>query len=315
MLKNPPVTITLNPAIDETVLLGNLKIGEVNRSRFSQTQAGGKGTNVSRMLSQYGISNLATGFLGADNRGHFTNLFAHNQIEDAFIQIPGKTRSCIKIVCESTRQTTDINLPGLSPSPAAKAQFSERIQRLIFPGRWFVLAGSLPPGLDLEFFTHIIQTLKQGGALVAVDSSGDPLKAAIEQKVDLIKPNEHELAEIWKHPLSDFSEKVEAAKELQQNHVPRVILSLGKKGALFLSPEQTLLASVMPVEVVSTVGAGDALLSGYLAGVLNEESHEDCARLATVFASSNLENVERTLPPPAEILRRLAKVQIIRLSE
>ncbi len=312
--ENPPVTLTLNPAIDETIFLDRLQVGEVNRSRRLHSQAGGKGINVSRMLSQYGIPGIASGFLGGDNPELFTALFQYHHIQDEFIRIPGKTRTGFKIVCGSTQQTTDINSPGLTPSKSARDALLEKINNLIRPGRWFVLAGSLPEGLDMDFFCQLIETLKKGGALVAVDTSGAPLKLAIEHKVDLIKPNGHELAEVWGHPLQSFTEKVEAARELQKSKVPRVILSLGSEGAVFLSPEAENMASAAPVKVVSTVGAGDALLSGYLAGVLSERSAMDCARLATVFAWCNLENVERILPPHATLLERMQRVQIQPLS-
>lgn len=308
--ENSPVTITLNPAIDETVFLDRLLIGEVNRSRRRHVLAGGKGVNVSRMLCSYGIPTTATGFLGEENQELHTRFFQENQIGDAFVRIPGETRTGIKMICESTRQTTDINFPGLEPSRGARDVLKKRIRMMVRPGRWFVLAGSLPRGLGVDFFEELIVLLKQGGALVAVDTSGDPLRVAVGQKVELVKPNGHELAELFNRPLQSFSEKLEAARDLQQTGVSRVILSLGGEGALFLSPGNQLRAGAPPVKVVSTVGAGDALLAGYLAGVTGGKTAADCARLAMVFAWSNLENVERRLPSHKEILERMAVIQL-----
>ncbi|MDF3130641.1 1-phosphofructokinase [Kiritimatiellaeota bacterium B1221] len=313
--EHSPVTITLNPAIDETVFLDQFRVGEVNRSQRLHVQAGGKGINVSRMLSSFGIPTIATGFLGKENKEIYKNFLDKKKVGDAFVWIPGETRTGIKIVSERTRQTTDINFPGLEPSLAALDEFETKIRKLIRPGRWFVLAGSLPRGLGIDFFEELIVLLKRGGALVAVDTSGDPLRVAVEQGVDLVKPNEHELAEVLDRPLHSFSEKVEAALDLQQNRVPRVILSLGSEGALFLSPEKQLMASAPPVKVVSTVGAGDALLSGYLAGILGGETAMDCARLATVFAWSNLENIERKLPSREKLRERLSQIQVQTLSK
>jgi 1-phosphofructokinase len=309
------VTITLNPAIDETVFVDQLRVGEVNRARGLHFQPGGKGINVSRMLSGFGIETAATGFLGKVNGEIYKRLFEEKTIEDEFVWTPGRTRTGIKIVSESARQTTDINFPGFEPSLAALEEFEARIRKMIQPGRWFVLAGSLPKGLGIDFFEELIVMLKRGGARVAVDTSGESLNVAIEHGVDLIKPNEHELAEVLKCSLSSFSEKVEAALELQRTKVSRVILSLGSEGALFATSEKQLMASAPPVKVVSTVGAGDALLSGYLAGVLTGVTPVECARLATVFAWCNLENVERRLPSREEILERLPQIQVQSLSK
>jgi len=316
MKKNmEPVTVTLNPAIDETIFLDQLKVGSVNRALMLHRQAGGKGINVSRMLHQFGIPTIATGFLGKDNGDIYKKFFRGKKIADEFIWINGETRTGIKIVNESNRQTTDINFPGLEPTLEQLSDFENKIRKLIKPGRWFVLSGSLPRGVSVDFFEELIVLLKRGGALVAADTSGEALRVAIQSRVDLIKPNEHELAEVLGQPLKDFSAKVKAAIKLQKEKVPYVVLSLGSEGALFITPEKGLKASAPPVKVISTVGAGDALLSGYLAGLVTGRSAMDCARLASVFAWCNLERVDRKLPPQTKIMERLAQIHVQTLSK
>lgn len=316
MKKNmEPVTVTLNPAIDETIFLDQLKVGSVNRALKLHRQAGGKGINVSRMLHQFGIPTIATGFLGKDNGDIYKKFFRGKKIADEFIWIAGETRTGIKIVNESNRQTTDINFPGLEPTLEQLNGFESKIRKLIKPGRWFVLSGSLPRGVSIDFFEELIVLLKRGGALVAADTSGEALRVAIQSKVDLIKPNEHELAEALGQPLKDFSAKVKAAIKLQKEKVPHVVLSLGSEGALFITPDKSLMSSAPPVKVISTVGAGDALLSGYLAGLVTGRSAMDCARLASVFAWCNLERVDRKLPPLAKIMERLAQINVQTLSK
>ena len=309
------VTVTLNPAIDQTVLLDRLQIGSVNRSRVSHRQPGGKGVNVSAMLGDYGISSTATGFLGLENPRLFKELFESKTIRDEFVWIPGETRTGIKIVDQSANETTDINFPGLSPSSSDLQQLREKLLKLIKPGRWFVIAGSLPVGVSLDFFGEILHLIKNGGAKIAVDTSGEALKIAIESGVDLIKPNHHELAEYLGRDLPDIASCAAAATRLQREKVPHVILSLGGQGALFITPECALIASAPPVKVVSTVGAGDSMLAGYLAGLTIRRSATDCARLATVFAWCSLENVRRELPSADQILARLPLIEVRLLSE
>lgn len=316
MEKNPDiVTLTLNPAIDQTVFLDHFRAGSVNRATRSTRQAGGKGVNVSSLLGQYGVPSIATGFLGRSNESIFKEHFKAKGVEDGFIRVAGETRTGIKIVDESTRETTDINFPGLEPSFADMRRFESKLRKLVRKDRWFVIAGSLPAGISVGFFEELMALLKQGGAKVAVDTSGEALRVAIDAGADLIKPNEHELAEYLGHDLKDFTAKASAALRIQKEKVPHVILSLGGEGALFISPEKALMAAAPPVKVVSTVGAGDSLVAGYLAGLVTGCSPGDRARLATVFAWSSLEDVTRTLPPAAEIQKRLHKIKVQPLSQ
>jgi len=309
------VTITLNPAIDQTVFVDRLNVGSVNRTTSHHRQTGGKGVNVSAMLGRYGISTTATGFLGKENPRLFTELFKQCDIRDEFIWIAGETRTGIKIVDHSTHETTDINFPGLEPTFADLQAFENKLRKLIKPDRWFVIAGSLPSGISVDFFEEILVLLKRGGAKVAVDTSGDALKVAIENRSDLVKPNEHELAEILGYPLTDFSTRVNAAVELQREKVEHVILSLGSEGALFINSEMALMASAPPVKVVSTVGAGDSMLAGYLAGLVSGEPASKRAQLASVFSWYALENINRQLPGREEVLKRLPQIKVQPLSK
>jgi len=304
------VTITFNPAIDQTVFLDRLEIGAVNRVTNFHRQAAGKGINVSSMLGDYGIPSVATGFLGQENQQLFNGLFERKPITDAFIRIPGETRTGIKMVDRSSNETTDINFHGLSPSFSDLQRFSENLHRLVMPGRWFVVAGSMPDGFSLDFFKEMLTMIKAGSAKIAADTSGEALEIAIRAGADLIKPNHRELAEYLGHELPDFSSRVEAAKKLQREKVPHVILSLGSEGALFITPGNALWAAAPPVNVVSTVGAGDSILAGYLAGLTTGADATGCAKLATVFAWSALEDVRRQLPAHAEIQNRLSHIRV-----
>lgn len=316
MEKQPDiVTVTLNPAIDQTVFIEKFVQGKVNRTSRHHLQAGGKGVNVSALLGYYGIPSIATGFLGKENDGVFKTLFRGSGVTDAFVRLPGETRTGIKIIDESTRETTDINFPGLGPAFGDLARFERKLKTLATEGRWFVVAGSLPSGLGIDFFVEILALLKSRGARIAVDTSGPALRAAIDGGADLIKPNEHELAEYLGTELVGFSEKAEAALEIQRTKVPHVILSLGGEGAIFVSPEKSVMASAPPVKVVSTVGAGDSLLAGYLAGLHSGLSPVERARLATVFAWSTLGNLTRELPGKETLSRMMTKIKVQPLSK
>jgi 1-phosphofructokinase len=308
------ITVTLNPAIDETVFLKHLRPGAVNRATSHHRQPGGTGVNVSAMLGGYGIATTATGFLGRENARLFEGLFAKGMIRDEFLRIDGETRVGIKIVEQSTRETTDLNFAGADPTAEELNELLEKLHDFSSPGTWFVIAGSLPAGVSLDFFGRVLEQLKLDGAKIAVDTSGEALKAAIECGVDIIKPNCHELEEILGCALPDRASQVAAALKLQRAKVPHVILSLGSEGALFVSPDGALLADPPPVAVVSTVGAGDSLLAGYLAGLVTGRGAEERARLATVFAWCALEHVSRSAPTAGMAQERMSRIGVHPLS-
>jgi 1-phosphofructokinase family hexose kinase len=267
------------------------------------------------MLGGYGIPSVAAGFLGKKNPDLFEELFAVRGVRDEFIRIDGETRIGIKIVARATRETTDINFPGLAPSEAALAALEETLRSLANPGSWFVLGGRLPDSVSPAYYENLLRMLKREGANIAVDTSGEALRLAIECGVDAVKPNHHELAEILGRELPDFASRADAAIRLQRERVPHVILSLGAEGALFVSPDGAFIAAPPPVEVVSTVGAGDSLLAGYLAGLATGLAAAERAKLATVFSWSALEDVRRHAPSPAEALARMARIEVRPLLE
>jgi len=304
------VTVTLNPAIDQTVFVEDLAPGTVHRASSSSRQAGGKGINVATMLSLGGTRVAVTGILGADNPTVFERHFKVHNLADAFVRIPGDTRTGIKIISGHSDETTDINLPGLKPSAADKARLVSIVRKLARRAPWVVIAGSLPEGISPDFLVELITCAKAQGASVAVDTSGEALAAAIEAGIDLAKPNVHELADVLATDLSDFPTLVEAATELRLTKVPNLVVSLGGEGALFLTPEAELMAGAPRVKVVSTVGAGDSLLAGFIKARLHDFSPADTARLATVYAWSRLENLQPQLPSPAVIRERMDQISV-----
>lgn len=305
------VTVTLNPAIDQTVFVDQLVRGSVHRVSRSHRQAAGKGVNVATMLALGGVTDIiATGFLGEDNASLFEQHFTECGVEDAFIRVAGETRTGIKIVETQGSETTDLNFPGPAPTQAQCEALKAQLLELVVPGRWFVIAGSVPAGLSLEFLGDLIRALRAAGAKVAVDSSGPAFAVAVEAGVDLAKPNEHELAELLGTELNTFDAIQSAGRQLCRERIPTLIVSMGGDGALFLTNESELLACAPKVNVVSTVGAGDSLLAGYLAGLLNDDSATDCARRATVYAWSRLEALVPTLPTSDAMTERMEQVSV-----
>ncbi|ADE54364.1 1-phosphofructokinase [Coraliomargarita akajimensis DSM 45221] len=289
------VTVTLNSAIDQSVFVDALHPGAVHRVQRSQLQAGGKGLNVATMLALGRTPATVSGFLGEGNAGIFEAHFMRYQLVDAFIRIPGETRVGIKVL-DTLHGTTDFNFSGLCPDAAAMVRLRETLGALAGPDVWFVFGGSLPEGLEVESYRELLCTLMASGARVIVDSSGVGLRTAIDVGVHVIKPNELELIEALSLEDQSPATLYGAVDRLLQRGLETVVLSMGKAGALFAQGGRRLLAQAPELEVISTVGAGDALLAGYLAACTEGRSLEDAARLATVYAWSRLTQLEPDLP-------------------
>jgi 1-phosphofructokinase len=304
-------TVTLNPAIDQTVRVDNFRTNTVNRGQSMQLQAGGKGVNVASFLTDAGYSAAATGFLGRENVEIFERFFALQQIKDAFVRIPGNTRTGVKIVDQANLQTTDINLPGETPPASAVDTLLQRIEELSASCDWFALAGSLPPGLPATIYATIIDLLKARGKSVALDTSHEALHKGILAGPTLVKPNIDELQQLVGHPLADEVAIEQAARQVLDYGSQLVVISMGEKGAMFVNRESTFIAMPPSVPVKSTVGAGDAMVTGLIVGHIQGLGLPDCARLATAFSMGAITRTDFHLPA-AETLQAYAQQVTIR---
>ncbi len=272
-------TVTLNPAIDRTVTIPNFAAGKVNRVEEMQQHPGGKGVNVASILADFGHAVAVTGFLGRENSVSFEELFARKRIADHFVRIAGQTRVGIKISDPVQQETTDINFPGQAPTPADVDTLFQRLAAM--SGAWFVLAGSLPPGVAPTIYRDLVTTLKAQGRNVALDTSGEALRYALDAAPQIIKPNVHELEEIVGMPLTTPAAIVEAVQPFLARGTRLVAVSMGAEGACFVTTDAVVTARPPRVEVKSTVGAGDAMVSGIVVGQLRNAPLTACARLAT----------------------------------
>jgi len=303
-------TITLNPAIDQTVFVDHFQLNTVNRARAMQRDAGGKGVNVASFLADYGLNVTATGLLGAENPHIFERHFATKGITDRFIRVPGATRIGIKIVDEANQQTTDINLPGLPPPPGALDALLNVIDELAADHEWFVLAGKLPPGVPVEFVPDLIRRIHTFNRAVALDVSGPALAAGLSAQPSLVKPNIDELRQITLLDHDGLEAASLAARRLNQMGIRLAIVSMGARGAIFSDGTTLLHALPPPVTVRSTVGAGDAMVAGTIAGLVEGLSLTEVAQLATAFSLAALGSIGAHLLPRAELRALAARVTV-----
>ena len=281
MTRPGAVTVTLNPAIDQTLSIPGFAAGRENRVAESWSHAGGKGVNVACVLADLGVAVTVTGFLGAGNAEPFEAAFARKGITDRFVRIPGGTRLGIKIVDDVTGQTTDINFPGLAPRTEDLEQLFERIDALAGPDGWIVLSGSVPAGVADGVYAAMIELIHGRGGRVLLDTSGRPLREGLARAPEVMKPNIEELGELVGQALATPADVRAAAESLLARGVRLVVVSMGSDGALLMNRERSLLARPPRVPVRSTAGAGDAMVAGIVYGMIHGLPLEDLARMAT----------------------------------
>ena len=279
------LTITLNPALDLTVRLPQLEPGEVNRSQALQTHAAGKGVNVAQVLADLGHNVTVSGFLGEDNQQAFNALFARRGFADAFIRVPGETRSNIKLA-EDDGRVTDINGPGPHVNDLAQQALLDKLDQIAASHDAVVVAGSLPRGVSAQWLRELVLRLKALGLKVILDTSGEALKEGLSAGPWLVKPNGEELSEALGSPVDSVESQVAAATHLQTLGISHVVVSHGADGVNWFSRgAQTLHAQPPKVRVASTVGAGDSLLAGMVHGLISGHSPEQTLRTATAIAA------------------------------
>ncbi|CAI8713300.1 1-phosphofructokinase [Pseudomonas sp. IT-347P] len=308
------LTLTLNPALDLTVELPRLEAGQVNRSDEMHTHAAGKGVNVAQVLADLGHQLTVSGFLGEDNLQAFETLFAKRGFVDAFIRVPGETRSNIK-VAEQDGRITDINGPGPVVDAAAQQALLERLVQ-IAPGHdAVVVAGSLPRGVTAQWLRELIERLNQLGLKVALDSSGEALRAALLASPWLIKPNTEELADALGCEVVSQTAEAQAAARLHAQGIEHVVISHGADGVNWFSVGSALHATPPKVSVASTVGAGDSLLAGMLHGLLSADTPEQTLRTATAIAAMAVTQIGFGINDTAQLAQLEQGVRVRPLTE
>ncbi len=307
------LTVTLNPALDLTVQLPALRLGEVNRSDNLQVHAAGKGLNVAQVLADLGHQLTVTGFLGEANAQPFEQLFAARGFADEFVRVAGETRSNIKLA-EADGRITDINGPGLEVGAAQRDELLARLERLVPGHELVVVAGSLPRGVELPWFVELLQQLARLGARVALDTSGPALREGLALSPWLIKPNEEELAQARDLDPADAQALADEARRLNAR-IEHVVMSQGAAGVSWFSPAAAWHAQPPKVRVVSTVGAGDSLLAGMLHGLLAGWPAERTLAHATAIAAQAVGQIGFGITDRAQLAELEAAVRLQPLSQ
>lgn len=299
------VTVTMNPAIDKTVDIEKMERGGLNRIQHVELDAGGKGINVSKTIKTLGGASLATGFLGGKAGQTIEGVLKEWDIPTDFVYVEGETRTNLKVV-EKQGDVTELNEPGPEVNEAQVEELLAKLESYANEDTLFVLAGSIPKGVDKNIYGVITERVHAKGAKVLMDADGELFVQALKAKPDMIKPNRVELEAYYKmEQEATESELVEMGRKLLNGGSEFAAISMGKEGALFLTADRTVRCRGLKVKAHSTVGAGDAMVAALAYSWDQKLDVDDRIRLGVATSAGAVTTIG-TKPPTRELVDELA---------
>lgn len=284
-------TLTLNPALDYTIKLENLYLGKINITKETEILPGGKGINVSTVLKNLEIESIAIGFISGFTGKEIERKLNENNIKTEFIGLENQnSRINIKII-EKTKETA-INTKGPNILKEDIEKLYKKIEK-IEDGDFLVLSGSIPNGIDQDIYEKICEKLKNKNIKIIVDSTNDLLLKTLKFKPFLIKPNKPELEEIFKTKIKNKKEAIKYAQVLKEKGAKNIIVSMGEEGAIFIDENKNKynIGALKPKKIVNTVGAGDSMIAGFLAGFLKYKNYEKALKLGISSATATVSTI------------------------
>lgn len=279
-------TVTLNPALDRTLVVDHLQWGDVNRVVEESRFAGGKGIDVSRALKELGWESVALGFIGGYGGHEVAGRLGEEGVICRFTPIANETRTNIIVHDRSKGTVTSINAQGPHIAPHELDSFLQHLDSLSPPPTYLVCSGSIPPGVPPNIYRLLIEWARPRAVKVILDADGAPLREGIEAVPFAIKPNRRELSGLVGKEMSTVEEVVVSARELHTGGIDVVLVSLGPDGLVGLSDEGVYHAVPPRVEVASPVGAGDSTVAGFLVAKLQGYGLAESVRVATAAGTA-----------------------------
>ena len=278
-------TVTLNPSIDHVIEMNELQEGIVNKVNIENFYAGGKGINVSKILKEHGVENIALGFISG-----FTGEFIKNNLEQCGIKndfinvLNGYSRINMKI--KTNENETEINGLGPSISSSNIKDLFNQLEKLS-SNDILVLAGSIPPSLSDNFYEEIMKQLSTKNVKIIVDARNNLLLNVLKYSPFLIKPNHHEISEIFNKEIKTIDELIFHGKKLKEMGAQNVLISMGGDGAILITESNEIYRSNIPKGTLkNSVGSGDSMVGGFITGYLKTNDYKEALKLGAASGSA-----------------------------
>lgn len=304
------LSITLNPSVDISYRLLDFQLNQVNRCNDTIKTAGGKGLNVARVLKSLGIPVIATGFTGGANGKFILEKLDGDKIEQDFVLIKGNTRNCIAMIHDSNQ--TEILESGPFISKEEQQSFLRKLEALLPKVRIVTASGSLPPGVDYEFYKQIIDIANKYQKPVLLDTSGEALKKSLESRPLFIKPNLSEFEKLVGRSLQNEESIVNALRRTKFP-VPYIMVTLGAKGSIIKHENKLFRIMIPHIDAINPVGSGDATVAGFAAGLYMKLPISDLIIYSTIAGMLNALEEETGKINVSQINKYKNRIQVTEL--
>lgn len=292
------VTVTLNPTIDQTLVLDRFVAGDTLRVKSSRFDPGGKGVNVSRVVRELGADSVAMGFAPGGLGRYIEQTLRAQGVECDFVHTKGETRTNITILDESRHRHTILSDPGPRTDIRYIRQLLFKLRRRLRANDWLVVAGSIPPPLAPEIYAEIIDLGRKQWVHTVLDADGPALAAGLAAGPEMVKGNRRELERLLGRHLDDEGSTIRAAHELRGMGVCTAVVTRGREGAIAVCDDGSWRGQAPRVQAVSAVGCGDALLAGVVLTLSRGGTMEEALRLGVAAGTACV------LTPGTELCRR-----------
>ncbi|MFZ3070641.1 MAG: 1-phosphofructokinase [Anaerolineaceae bacterium] len=255
-------TVTLNPAVDRELTVRQIEYDEVLRATEARVDFGGKGFNVSRILVGMGVETVAVGFLGGRAGELLQDGLSFLGIGTDFVWVPGETRTNVSIVTQANDHYIKVNEKGPLIDPGKQIELLDKIDSLVQTGDWWVLSGSLPPGVTADFYAKIVRVLNVHHAMALLDTGEEALRLGLRENPFLVKPNASEAHVLTGMPVEANEEVKAVATAIREMGAQNVVISMGKQGAMLQTSDGTWLTHSPKIKEKNPIGAGDSMVGG-----------------------------------------------------
>jgi 1-phosphofructokinase family hexose kinase len=304
------LTVTPNPAVDQTVFVNDLQLGAVNRFHTAQLDPAGKGINVSRVVHRLGWPTVAFGFLAGEIGRIALNALDAEDVQHHFIWVPGQTRMNVTIVDGNKQMSTNLYGPGPAVPEGDLQSLEAVLSFWVRAARVLVVAGSLPPGAPQDTPVKYIQLAQSFGVKTILDSDGEPLRLGVSARPSLIKPNIEEAQRLLGRSLPDLDAIVDGARELLARGIEIAVISMGAQGLVCARGERVWRVRSPKVERRSTVGSGDSLVAGLALAMARGDDVVEGLRVGSAAGAAAAMTSGTSLGTAADVQALLPSVEV-----
>ena len=302
------ITLTLSPAFDIHCSGDELIVNHENIATVTDNDAGGKGINISRALTVFGIKNTAVAILGEENGDSFARAVRADGIDLLVIPDKGRIRENITLHTKDGKETR-LSFTGTGTSDGVFDMVKEKISEIADENTVLTVTGRVPDGISIASVKEMIKDLKKRGVRIVVDSRSFTIADLIEVSPYLIKPNEEEIVTYVQKKVSGVADAISAARDLYNKGIENVMVSLGALGAVIVSQSGIYHAKAPSIAAVSTIGAGDSSIAGFIMGMALGEDAEHCLRRAVAFGTGACMTAGTKPPRKSDVLDLIEKIE------